>query len=171
MINGAGGGVGTFATQLAKLSGAHVTGVDVAQKLDTVRDVGADLVIDYAQQDFTSNGDTYDLIVDCQGTRPMSSIKPALKPGATYAVVGAQMIRVYQMWLQSAFDKFTREARRLRLVAEGRNKGLADLASLLEAGQIVPVIDRTCRLEEVPEALAYFGTGQHKGKIAVTIGQ
>ena len=150
-----------------------VTGVDAAHKLEVVRNIGADHVIDYAQQDFTSTGNTYDLIVDCQGTRPMSSIKRALKPGGTYAVVGAQMIRILpRCGFNSALDKL-HQARRggYDLVAEGPNKGLADLASLLEAGQLVPVIDRTYRLEEVPEALAYFGTGQHKGKIAVTIGQ
>ena len=171
LINGAGGGVGTFAIQLAKLSGAQVTGVDAAHKLDAVRSVGADHVIDYAQRDFTSTGDSYDLIVDCQATRPMSSILRALKPGGTYAVVGAQMKRIPQMWFHSALGKLTGETRRLRLVAEGPNKGLADLASLLESGQLVPTIDRAYRLEEVPEALAYFGTGQHKGKIAITIGQ
>lgn len=169
LINGAGGGVGTFAIQLAKLSGAQVTGVDAAHKLEVVRSVGADHVIDYAQQDFTSTNNTYDLIVDCQGTRPMSSIKRTLKPGGTYAVVGAQMKRIPQMWFYRALGRLTGETRRLRLVAEGPNQGLADLASLLESGQLVPVIDRTYRLEEVPEALAYFGTGQHKGKIAITI--
>jgi NADPH:quinone reductase-like Zn-dependent oxidoreductase len=171
LINGAGGGVGTFAIQLAKLSDAEVTGVDGAHKLEVVRYVGADHIIDYAQHDFTSTGNTYDLIVDCQGTRPMSSIKRALKPGGTYAVVGAQMKRVRQMWFHSVLGKFTGETRRLRLVAEGPNKGLADIASLLESGQLVPIIDRTYRLEDVPEALAYFDTGQHKGKIAVTIVQ
>lgn len=85
LINGAGGGVGTLAIQLAKLSSAQVTGVDAAHKLEVIRSVGADHVIDYAQQDFTSAGNTYDLIVDCQDTRPMSSIKRALKPGGTYA--------------------------------------------------------------------------------------
>jgi len=171
LINGAGGGVGTFAIQLAKLTDADVTGVDAAHKLEVVRNVGADHIIDYTQQDFTSTGETYDLIIDCQGTRPMSSIKRALKPGGTYAVVGAQMKRVRQMWFASALSNITGETRRLRLVAEGPNKGLADLASLLEAGQLVPVIDKTYRLEQVPEALAYFGSGQHKGKIAITIRQ
>ncbi len=170
LINGAGGGVGTFAIQLAKLSGAQVTGVDAAHKLEVVRNTGADHVIDFAQQDFTSIGSCYDLIIDCQGTRPMSSIKRALKPSGTYAVVGAQSKRVYQMWLQSALDTFTGETRQFRLVAEGPNKGLAELSSFLEFGQLVPVIDRTYRLEEVTEALAYFGTGEHKGKIAVSIG-
>lgn len=171
LINGAGGGVGTFAIQLAKLSGAQVTGVDAAHKLDVVRNTGADHIIDYAKQDFTSIGSRYDLIIDCQATRPMSSIKRALKPGGTYAVVGAQMKRVYQMWFQSALDALTSETRQLRLVAEGPNKGLAELASFLEFGQLVPIIDRTYRLEEVPEALTYFGTGKHKGKIAVSIGE
>lgn len=169
LINGAGGGVGTFAIQLAKLSGAEVIGVDAAHKLDAVRAARADHVIDFAQQDFASIGKTFDLIVDAQGTRPMSAIKRSLAPGGTYAMVGGQMKRVPQLWLHGAFDRLRGESRRLRLVAYRPNKGLDELARLLETGRLVPVIDRTYPLEEVPEALAYFGTGQHKGKIAVTI--
>ncbi len=163
--------MGTFAVQLAKLSGAEVTGVDAAHKLDAVLAVGADHVIDYAQQDFTRIGKAYDLIVDCRGTRSMSAIKRALVPGGTYAMVGGQMRRVGQLWLQSAIDSLTGESRKLRLVAEGPNKGLADLKSLIEAGKLVPVIDRIYQLHDVPEALPYFGEGRHKGKIAISIAE
>jgi NADPH:quinone reductase-like Zn-dependent oxidoreductase len=169
LINGAGGGVGTFAIQLARLSGAEVTGVDANHKLDAVHAVGADHIIDYARQDFTKTGNTYDLIVDCQGTRSMSDIKHALVPGGTYAMIGGQMRCVGQLWFQSVIDTFTRENRSLCLVAEGPNKGLADLKALIESGKLAPVIDRVYKLHEVPEALRYFGSGRHKGKIAITV--
>jgi NADPH:quinone reductase-like Zn-dependent oxidoreductase len=169
LINGAGGGVGTFAIQLAKLSGAEVTGVDASHKLDVVRSVGADHCIDYTQEDFTKTGKRYDLIVDCQNFRSMFDNKRALRPGGTYAMVGGSMLRVYQLWFLSLIASVTREDRKLRLVAEGPNKGLADLKELMEAGKLVPVIDRTYQLSEVPEALRYFGEGHHKGKIVIAI--
>lgn len=169
LINGAGGGVGTFAIQLSKLAGAEVTGVDAAYKLDTVRAVGADHVIDYVQQDFVETGKSYDLIVDCQARWPLSAIKRALKPGGTYAVIGGQMKRILQVLMHSAAERITRADRKLRLVAEGPNKGLADLRALLEAGKLVPVIDKTFQLDEVPKALQYFGDGIHKGKIAISV--
>lgn len=169
LINGAGGGVGTFAIQLAKLSRAEVTGVDAAHKLDVVRAVGADHCIDYTQEDFTKTGKRYDLIVDCQNYRSMFDNKRALKPGGTYAMIGGSMLRVYQLWLLSLIASVAHEDRKLRLVAEGPNKGLADLKELIEAGKLVPVIDRTYQLSEAPEALRYFGEGQYKGKIVITI--
>ena len=169
LINGAGGGVGTFAIQLAKLSGAEVTGVDASHKLDVVQSIGSDHVIDYTQDDFTISGKRYDLIVDCQNFRSMFDNRRALKPGGTYAMVGGSIPRVYQLWLLSFLALFTREDRKLCLVAEGPNKGLSDLKEFVEAGQLVPVIDRTYQLTEVPEAFRYFGEGRHKGKIVIRI--
>ncbi len=169
MINGAGGGVGTFAVQLAKLRGADVTGIDAAHKLEVVHAAGADRVFDYAEQDFAQAGLTYDLIVDCQGTRPMSVIKRQLNPGGTYAMIGGRIGFVFTLWARSIVDRLTGESRRLRLVAEGPNKGLDALKALLEAGKLVPFIDNTFSLEDVPEALRYFGEGRHKGKIAISI--
>lgn len=169
LINGAGGGVGTFAVQLAKLAGAHVTGVDAVHKLEVVSAVGADRVVDFAREDFTKTRERYDLIVDCQGLRSMFDIKRALTPGGTYAMIGGSMARVYELWLVGLLAPLTRGTRKLCLVYEGPNKGLAELATLIEAGKIVPYIDSTYRLDEVPEALRYFGEGRHKGKIAVTI--
>jgi NADPH:quinone reductase-like Zn-dependent oxidoreductase len=168
LINGAGGGVGTFAVQLAKLSGAEVTGVDASHKLQVVHSVGADRVIDYAQQDFTNIGDRYDLIVDCQSHRSMSDYKRALSPGGTYVMVGGAQI--LPLLIESFLSRLTGETRKFRLVAEGPNKGLAQLKALIEAGEMVPVVDRTFQLEEVPEALRYFGEGRHKGKIVISIG-
>jgi NADPH:quinone reductase-like Zn-dependent oxidoreductase len=169
LINGAGGGVGTFAIQLAKLSGAEVTGVDASHKLNVVRSVGADHVLDYTEEDFTKTGERYDLIIDCQNFRSMFDNKRALKSGGTYAMIGGSIPRVYQLWFLSLIGLLTREDRKLCLVAEGPNKGLANLKELIEAGKILPVVDRTYRLSEVPEALRYFGQGRHKGKIVIAI--
>lgn len=169
LINGAGGGVGTFAIQLAKLSGAEVTGVDASHKLDVVQSIGSDHVIDYTQDDFTKSGRRYDLIIDCQNFRSMFDNRRALKPGGTYAMVGGSIPRVYQLWLLSFLASLTREDRKLCLVAEGPNKGLSDLKEFVEAGQLVPVIDRTYQLTEVPDAFRYFGEGRHKGKIVIKI--
>ena len=169
LINGAGGGVGTFAIQLAKLQEAEVTGVDASHKLSVVRSVGADHLIDYAEEDFTKTGESYDLIVDCQGTRSMFDCKHALRPDGTYAMVGGTMPRALQLLFLAFCEPLTCESRKLRLVAEGPNKGLADLKELIEAGKLRPIVDRTYHLSEVPEALRYFGQGRHKGKIAVTM--
>jgi len=169
LINGAGGGVGTFAVQLAKLSGTEVTGVDALHKLNVVRSVGADHVIDYTQEDFTKTGERYDLIIDCQGFRSMFDYKRALRPEGTYAMVGGPMPRMLQLLLLSFCESVTRESRKFRLVAEGPNKGLADLKELMEAGKLVPIVDRTYQLSEVPEALRYFGKGRHKGKIVIAM--
>jgi NADPH:quinone reductase-like Zn-dependent oxidoreductase len=167
LINGAGGGVGTFAIQLAKLANTEVTGVDAAHKLDAVSATGADHVIDYRQQDFTKTAERYDLIIDCQCNRPVSSYKRALTPNGTYAMVGGS--RIIPILLQKYIARFTGETRRFCLVAEGPNKGLAELKSLLEAKKITPVIDSTYPLDEVPEAFSHFAAGLHKGKIVITM--
>ena len=169
LINGAGGGVGTFAVQIAKLSGTEVTGVDASHKLSTVRSVGADHVIDYTQEDFTKSGELYDLILDCQGFRSMFDYKRALRPKGTYAMVGGPLPRALQLLFLSFWASLTRESRKFRLVAEGPNKGLADLKELIEAAKLVPIVDRTYQLSEVPEALCYFGEGRHKGKIVIAV--
>lgn len=170
LINGSGGGVGTFAIQIAKDAGAEVTGVDSAHKLDVIRSVGADHTIDYAQVDFTKTGERYDRIVDCQNRRSMVANRRALRPGGIYAMVGGSIPRVYQLWLLGFVAKFTRETRELRLVAEGPNKGLAELGALFDAGVLSPVIDSTYRLAAVPEAMRRFGESLHKGKIVISIG-
>ena len=100
--------------------------------------------------------------------RSMFDIKRALSPGGTYAMIGGSMARVYQLWFLGLIAPLSRETRKLCLVAEGPNKGLAELGKRIEAGDVVPVIDKTYQLDEVPEALHYFGQGRHKGKIVVT---
>ena len=169
LINGAGGGVGTFAVQLARHYGAEVTGVDASHKLDTIRSVGADCVIDYMEEDFTQSGERYDLIIDCQNFHSMIDNRRALRPGGTYAMVGGSIPRVYQLWLLSLLAPLTKEDRKLCLVAEGPNKGLPDLKKFVEAGDLVPVIDCCFDLSELPEAMRYFGEGRHKGKIVIRI--
>ena len=168
LINGAGGGVGTFAVQLAKLTGTEVTGVDNTHKLDVVRSVGADHVIDYTQEDFTQNGQRYDLILDCQGFRSMFDYKRALSPSGTYAMVGGAVPRMFQALLLGLWGSIT-GGQKFRIVAEGPNKGLADLKELIEAGKVVPVVDAAYKLSEVPEAFRYFGEGCHKGKVVITM--
>jgi len=168
LINGAGGGVGTFAVQLAKLAGAEVTGVDITHKLDVVRSVGADHVIDYTREDFTRNGEQYDLIVDVHGHRSMFDYKHALSPDGGYAMVGGAVPRIFQALILGLWGSMT-GGQKFRLVAEGPNKGLADLKELMETGKIVAVIHRTYALSEVPEALHYFVAGRHTGKIVIAI--
>lgn len=168
LINGAGGGVGTFAVQLAKHFGTEVTGVDNTHKLDTIRAIGADHVIDFTQEDFTKNGQQYDLILDVHGFRSMFDYKRALSPHGTYAMVGGSNPRVYQALILGLWGSIT-GGQKFRLVYEGPNKGLADLKELIEAGKITPTIDKTYKLSEVPEALRYFTQGRHKGKIIITM--
>jgi NADPH:quinone reductase-like Zn-dependent oxidoreductase len=167
LINGAGGGVGTFAIQLAKLAGTEVTGVDVAHKLNAIKSIGADHVIDYTQQDFTQALVHYDLIIDCQCNRPISSYKNAMTPNGIFAMIGGT--RIIPLLMQNYISRITGETQRFYLVAEGPNKGLSDLKSLLEAKKITPVIDSVYALDEVPEAFSRFGEGLHKGKIVITM--
>ena len=169
LINGAGGGVGTFAIQLAKLTGVEVTGVDASHKLETARSVGADHVLDYRETDFATTGEQYDLIVDCQNYRSMFEIRRALRPGGVFAMVGGSIPRVYQLWAINLFEPLTRDGRKLRLVAAGPNKGLSELRDLIEAGKLTPLIDRTFRLEEAAAAMRYFDEGHHRGKVVITM--
>ena len=167
LINGAGGGVGTFAIQLVKLSGAEVTGVDARHKLDIVRSVGADHVVDYQQVDYTNTGEQYDLIIDCQSDRSISDYKRALRPHGTYAMIGGSS--VLPKMLQSVCSRFTGETRKFFVVMDGPNKGLDYLRELIENRRIVPVIDKTFQLCDVPKAMRYFEQGLHKGKIVISM--
>jgi NADPH:quinone reductase-like Zn-dependent oxidoreductase len=168
LINGAGGGVGTFAVQLAKLNGTEVTGVDKTHKLEVVRSVGADHVIDYTKEDFTKNGQQYDLILDAQGVRSMFDYKRALSPHGTYAMVGGTVPRMLQALFLGLLGSIS-GGPKFRFVTEGPNKGLVDLKELIEAGKVVPVVDKQYKLNEVPEAFRYFTEGRHAGKVVVDI--
>lgn len=168
LINGAGGGAGLFALQIAKSFGAIVTGVDNAEKLETMRSMGADHVIDYKQEDFTKNGQRYDLILDLAAHHSVFDYARALKPTGRYLMVGGSMGAMFQLlflgWLISLAT-----GKRLGILALKPNKDLADIVKLIEAGDVHTVIDRRYSLSEVPDALQYLGDGHAKGKIIINL--
>ena len=168
LVNGAGGGVGTFAIQIARLYGAETTGVDSAAKLDMLRSLGFDHVLDYTQEDFTRNGQQYDLILDVKTDRSVFDYLRALRPGGTYVTVGGSMARLAQVALLGPLVAMVRK-KRVGVVALKPNKDLGYLTELVEAGKFRPVIDGHFTLSEAAEALRYFGEGRHKGKVVLTV--
>jgi len=168
LLNGAGGGVGTFALQIARLYGAEVTVVDKPGKLDMLRDLGADHVIDYLKEDFTRSGKRYDLILDVKTTRSPFAYARALSPNGTYATVGGSLPRLLQTLVLGPLPARLYH-KRVRVVGLKPNKDLAYMNELFEAGKLQPVIDRTFKLADLPEALWHFATGDHRGKIIVTM--
>jgi NADPH:quinone reductase-like Zn-dependent oxidoreductase len=168
LINGAGGGVGTFAIQIAKLYGAEVTVVESENKLGLLRSMGASYVIDYKKQDFTMNGQTYDLILDVKTDRSIFNYLRVLKPGGTYVTVGGSMGRILQAfalgrWI-SLFNK-----KNVKVVMLKPNKDLAYINQLFEDGKLTPVIDRLYSLEQVPKAFVFFESAAHKGKLVISV--
>src|SRR6266487_1798951 len=171
LINGAGGGAGSFAVQLAKYYGAEVTGVDNTEKLDFMRSLGADHVIDYTREDFTKNGKQYDMILDVIAHRSVFAYKRALGPNGSYFMVGGSVATMFQMLLLGAWIRRT-TGRKIRILAVQPNpKDMLYMTELFEAGKVVPVIDRRYPLSEVPEALRYLGEGHAKGKVVITVEQ
>jgi len=169
LINGAGGGAGTFAVQLAKLYGAEVTGVDNTGKLDFMRSLGADHVIDYSREDFTKNGEQYDLILDLIAHRSVLAYRRALRPNGRYFFAGGSVPTLFQILLLGPLIGRT-TGRKIRILAVQPNlEDLVYIAELYEAGKVVPVIDRRYPLSEVPEALRYLGEGRAKGKVVITL--
>lgn len=171
LINGASGGVGTFAVQIAKSFGTEVTGVCSTRNLDMVRSIGADHVIDYTQADFTKTGQRYDLIFDAVGNRSVSDYKRALSPNGICAVAGfTTLSRLFQVIFLGAWASRTGSKKiGLMETAKPNQKDLAFLKELLEAGKVVPVIDRRYPLREVPEAIRYLEAGHAKGKVVITV--
>jgi NADPH:quinone reductase-like Zn-dependent oxidoreductase len=169
LINGAGGGSGMYAVQLAKLRGAEVTGVDNAEKLEFMRSLGADHVIDYAREDFTRNGRTYDLILDLAAYRSAVAYKRSLTRGGRYLYVGGSVATLLQVLLMGPLiGRGAGKKIRLLVVRLGA-KHLAPIVELCQAGKITTVIDRRYQLSEVPEALRYLGEGHAKGKVVVIV--
>jgi NADPH:quinone reductase-like Zn-dependent oxidoreductase len=169
LINGAGGGAGSFAVQLAKVYGAEVTGVDNTGKLDFMRSLGADHVIDYTQEDFTKNGKQYDLILDLVAHRSVFAYARALRPNGSYFMVGGSVATIFQILLLGPWMRRT-AGKKIRLLAVQPNpQELVFITELYEAGKVVPVIDRRYPLREVPEALRYLGEGLAKGKVVITL--
>jgi NADPH:quinone reductase-like Zn-dependent oxidoreductase len=168
LINGAGGGVGTFGIQIAKLYGVEVTGVDSAGKLDMLRSMGFDHVIDYTQEDFTKNGQRYDLILDVKTNRSIFNYARALSRNGIYVTVGGSIARLLQALLLGPLISLISK-KHILIVALKPNKDLAYMNKLFEAGKIKPVIDGPYKLDEVPEAFRIFGKGDHKGKVVITM--
>jgi NADPH:quinone reductase-like Zn-dependent oxidoreductase len=169
LINGAGGGAGSFALQLAKLYGAEVTGVDNTGKLDFMRSLGADQVIDYTQEDFTKNGKQYDMILDVIAHRSVFAYERALKPGGSYFMVGGSVATIFQILLLGPWISRTASKKIRLLVVRPNPMDMVFVTDLYKAGKIIPVIDRRYPLSEVPEALRYLGEGHAKGKIVITV--
>jgi NADPH:quinone reductase-like Zn-dependent oxidoreductase len=168
LINGAGGGSGTYAIQLAKLLGATVTGVDNAEKLAHMRAMGADHVIDYRRADYTKSGKTYDLILDLVAYRSVLSYRRALAPGGRYLMVGGNMRTLLAVLLLGPLVGTA--GRKIRVL--GVKLGVAHIAPLVDfclTNQISTVIDRRYPLEDVPDALRYVGDGHAKGKVVVVV--
>jgi NADPH:quinone reductase-like Zn-dependent oxidoreductase len=172
LINGAGGGVGTFAVQLAKCFGAEVTGVDSTEKLDMLRSIGADQVIDYTQEDFTKSGQRYDLILDVVAYRSMFAYMRALSPKGVFVLVGGSTAAIFQaVFLGPLISMIGSKQIDIGMWKPNNNEDLALLTELFEAGKAVPVIDRCYPLSEVPEALRYLEAGHVKGKVIITVEQ
>lgn len=170
LINGAGGGMGTFAVQLAKYFGAEVTGVDSTRKLDMLRSIGADHVIDYTQEDYTRSGQRYDLILDVAAYRSVFDYRRALTPGGIFMMVGGSLATLLQVVsLGSLISRTGSQKIGLNAWEPNNREDLAFLAELFEAGKVVPVIDRRYPLREVPEALRYLEEEPHLGKIVITL--
>lgn len=172
LINGASGGVGTFAVQIAKSFGANVTGVSSTRNVELVRSLGADQVIDYTREDFTESGQRYDVIVDMVRNHPLSAYRRVLTPKGIYVMVGgpsgrwiAPMDRVAQMFVYSAFV----DQELVFLLANINQEDLNLLRELMEAGKVTPTIDRRYTLKEVPEAIRYLEEGHARGKVAITV--
>ncbi|HEU5304175.1 MAG TPA: NAD(P)-dependent alcohol dehydrogenase [Gemmatimonadales bacterium] len=167
LINGAGGGSGMYAIQLAKLHGAEVTGVDNAEKLGFMRTLGADYVVDYTQEDFTGNGRSYDVILDLAGHRSVFAYRGSLSPGGRYLYVGGSVATLLQTLLVGPLiGRAKKQKLRLLFVKQGVQY-LARLVELCQAGKIATHIDRRYQLTDAPEALRYFGEGHAKGKVVV----
>jgi NADPH:quinone reductase-like Zn-dependent oxidoreductase len=176
LVNGASGGVGTFAVQIAKALGADVTGVCSTKNVDLVRSIGADHVIDYTQEDFTRNGKQYDLILDDVGNRTLSELRRALTPKGMLIPnsnkgggrwMGGFLRRAVQALVVSPLVP-----QRLRpFSATGKREDLVALTGLIESGKVTPVIDSTYPLNEIAEALSHYGAGHAIGKVIITMKQ
>lgn len=169
LINGAGGGVGTFGLQIAKLHDAEVTCVDSTEKLEMLKAMGADLVIDYTQEDFVQKGQMYDLILDVVGNRSIFDYKRILKPKGTYVMIGGRMSLISQiLFLGPLISK--KEQKKMNILIHKPNKLDQDfLKELFVAGTVKPVIDRRYPLSQVADAIQYLGEGKAMGKIVINI--
>jgi NADPH:quinone reductase-like Zn-dependent oxidoreductase len=171
LINGASGGVGTFAVQIAKAFGAEVTAVCSTKNLDMARSLGADHVIDYRKEDFTRNGQRYDLILAANGYHPISDYLRALSPGGIYVVAGGSMLQLFQAAFQGRLNSKSGSQKTYSASLVQSQKDLVLMKELLESGKVVPVIDECYPLSKTAEALRYFEKVHAKGKVVIIVEQ
>ncbi|HXA76889.1 MAG TPA: NAD(P)-dependent alcohol dehydrogenase [Candidatus Acidoferrales bacterium] len=172
LINGAAGGVGTFAVQIAKSFGADVTGVCSTRNVNMVRSIGADRVIDYTREDFTESGERYDFIFDCVGNRSLSDLRRVMSPRAISLGFGApkgQWIAPLTGALKALVWSMFRSQKLVGFIASINNQDLVVLKELIESKKVTPVIDRRYRLSEAPEAIRYLEEGHARGKVVITL--
>ncbi len=168
LLNGAGGGVGTFALQLAKHHECEVTGVDTGKKLETIKSMGFDSVIDYKKIDFTRNKQEYDLILDCKTNRNPFAYLRSLKQNGRYVSVGGKLHRLLQILCYKKFISFFFK-RQLQILSLKPNQGLDTINELYSQGKLKCIIDGPHAFEKIPELITYFGRGRHTGKIVVVL--
>lgn len=168
LINGAGGGSGTFAIQIAKLSGAEVTGVDSAIKLDLMRSIGADHVIDYQTEDITKSGQKYDLILDLVSFHSIFGYKRILNPKGAYALVGGSMSHIFQTLIFGAIISMS-GSKKMGILGVNPNQEIDHVIKLIESGKVKAVIDKHYSLSEVPEAMQYINEGRARGKVVISV--
>jgi NADPH:quinone reductase-like Zn-dependent oxidoreductase len=171
LINGASGGIGTFAVQIAKSFGAEVTGVCSTRNLDMVRSIGADHVIDYTREDFVESGQRYDLILATAGYRSIFDYRRALSPTGVYVATGGSMAQIFQPMLFGPWLSLTGSNKMGTLSAVTKQEDLVFIKELVEAGKVGPVIDRSYPLSEVAEAIRYYGEGHARGKVVIAVGR
>jgi NADPH:quinone reductase-like Zn-dependent oxidoreductase len=173
LVVGAGGGVGSFAVQLAKAMGAHVTGVCSSSKAELVRRIGADDVIDYTREDFTDGERQFDLIIDTAGRRPLSRLRRALAADGVLVMVGGEgggrWLGGFQRQLGAPFRSIGRQQQLIGLMYRETQDLLLSLADLIEAGKVTPVIDRTYPLSQAADAISYLTQGHAAGKVVLTV--
>ena len=168
LINGASGGVGTFAVQIAKFYGAEVTAVCSTRNLELARSLGADHVIDYTQENFTENGQQYDLIFAANGYHPLSAYKRALTPNGVYVMAGGTSKQIFSAVLLGSL--MSTKGKKMGMVSAKPNQAdLNFMKELLEKGDIKSVVDKTFKLDDIAQALDYIGEGHARGKVVVTI--
>ena len=169
LIQGAAGGVGTFAVQIAKAFGAEVTAVCSTRNAEQTRSLGADQVIDYTKEDFTRSGQQYNLILGVNGYHPLPAYKRALAPGGIYVMAGGSPAQMFQALLLGPWLSMTGGKKLGAVSAKANQKDLTTIKELLEAGKVVPVIDRCYPLSEAAEAFRYLGAGHARGKVVITV--
>jgi NADPH:quinone reductase-like Zn-dependent oxidoreductase len=172
LVNGASGGVGTFAVQIAKSFGARVTGVCSTRNLELVQSLGADRVIDYTREDFTTGSDRYDIVLDCHASRPLLACAGILAPAGRYIIVGAPggglfgpLRLAVKAYVLAPFVKQTLTM----MMAKPNQDDLAFIADMMKTGVVKPVIDRTYRLDEAPDAIRYLEQGHARGKVVIAV--